>query len=184
MSKRKGIKNNRKKRKVKLMKISDKPYVIGSGIFMLLFFLWTQFSNNGDINESELITIKGKLNSELIHKSTGGAQKTHYWVFSIKNQPINFSIGGYAKTNFDSKTFKKIESKESNITIKVDKTFYNKIIQNSSKKEIGVKYLFSNNHEYFDLNDYNKNKKTDMKVSYLFLILGIGAIIFGLRMKK
>ena len=84
MSKRKKIRNNRKKRYKKEVKKSDKPFVIGFGKFMILIFLWSQFSNNGDINESELLTINGKLNSDLIQESSGGTQKTYYWTFLMK----------------------------------------------------------------------------------------------------
>jgi len=184
VSKRKRIKNNRKKGRIKKTEKSDKPFVIGFGIFMLLFFLWAQFSNNGDINESELFIIKGKLNSELIQESTGGTQKTYYWVFSIKDQPIDFSIGGVAKWSFDSELFEKIESNQSDITVKVVKKEYAELVKKSNRKKIGIKYLSSNNRKYFDLKDYNENNKTDHKFSYLFLISGIGVLIYGWKMKK
>ncbi|MCD8448065.1 hypothetical protein [Tenacibaculum finnmarkense] len=184
MSKRKRIQNNKKKKKNKITKKSDKPFVIGDGIFMVLFFLWIQFSNSGDINESELLTISGNLNSELIKESTGGARQTYFWTFLIENQPVKFSISNYAKMSFDSKIFKKTESNQSEITVKVDKEFYEKSIKNSKNKTVGVKYLASKNRKYFNLKDYNKNKETDMKLSYIFLIIGIGGIIYGLIMKK
>ncbi|WCC44033.1 hypothetical protein PJW08_09465 [Tenacibaculum finnmarkense] len=86
--------------------------------------------------------------------------------------------------SFDSKIFKKTESNQSEITVKVDKEFYEKSIKNSKNKTVGVKYLASKNRKYFNLKDYNKNKETDMKLSYIFLIIGIGGIIYGLIMKK
>ena len=184
MSKRKKIVNNRKKRKakkrqkVKKTKKIDRLFVFGVGALMVLFFLFLKFSYKGNITESELITIKGKLNSDLIQKSTGGTKKTYYWVFSIKNQPIEFSIGGSTKWSFDSNSFKRLESKKSDITVKVDKKTYEK-----ADTKIGIKYLATNNKKYFDLNDYNKNKETDMRFSYFFLILGIGALIYGFKMK-
>lgn len=184
MRKRKKIGNNRKKRKKKEIKKSDKPFVIGFGIFMILIFLWSQFSNNGDISESELLTINGKLNSELIQESSGGTQKTYFWTFLIKNQPVKFSIGGIAKVGFDSKLFKKTETNQSEITVKVDREIYEKSIKDSRNKAVGIKYLASKNRKYFDLKDYNENKKTDIKFSYIFLIIGIGGIIYGLGMKK
>ncbi|MDO6812593.1 hypothetical protein [Tenacibaculum soleae] len=183
MSKRKNIRNNRKKKNVKEIKKSDKPFVFGFGIFMILFFLLGQFTNSGDINESELLTISGKLNSELIQESTGRTRKIYFWTFLIKNQPIKFSIGGYAKPSFDSKLFKKTETNQSEVTVKVDREFYEKSIKNS-KNEVGIKYLASKNRKYFDLKNYNQNRKTDIKFSYIFLIIGIGGIIYGLRMKK
>ncbi|WP_139959507.1 hypothetical protein [Flavicella sediminum] len=184
MSKRKNIRNNRKKRNIKEIKKSDKPFVIGFGIFMILFFLWGQFSNNGNISESELLTITGKLNSELIRESSGGTQKTYFWTFLMKNQPVKFSIGGIAKVGFDSKLFKKTETNQSEITVKVDREFYAKSIKDSKGKTVGIKYLATKNRKYFDLKDYNENKKTDMKFSYIFLIIGIGGIIYALGMKK
>ena len=184
MSNRNKSRNNRKKRKEKEVEKSDKPFVIGFGIFMIIVFLWSQFSNNGDISESELLTINGKLNSELIQESSGGTQKTYFWTFLIKNQPVKFSIGGIAKVDFDSKLFKEKETNQSEITVKVDREFYEKSIKDSRNKTVGIKYLASKNREYFDLKKYNENKKTDMKFSYIFLIIGIGGIVYGLGMKK
>ena len=97
---------------------------------------------------------------------------------------MKFSIGGIAKVGFDSKLFKKTETNQSEITVKVDREFYEKSIKNSRNKAVGIKYLVSKNRKYFDLKDYNENKKTDMKFSYIFLIIGIGGIIYGLGMKK
>ena len=184
MSKRNKIRNNRKKRKNKEIKKSDKPFVIGFGIFMIIVFLWSQFSNNGDINQSELLTINGKLNSELIQESSGGTQKTYFWTFLIKNQPVKFSIGGIAKVNFESELFKNTETTLSEITLKVNKKNYEKSIKESKNKTLGIKYLSSNNRKYFDLKDYNENRKSEMKFSFIFLIVGIGGIIYGLGMKK
>ncbi len=183
MSKRKRLQNKRKKRKDKKTKKSDKPFVIGFGIIMVLFFLCSLFANNNDINESELLTLSGKLNSELIQESTGGTQKTYFWTFLIKNQPIKFSIGGYAKPSFDSKLFKKTETNQSELTVKVDREFYENSIKNS-KNKVGIKYLASKNRKYFDSKDYNQNRKTDKKFSYIFLIIGIGGIVYGLVMKR
>ena len=143
MSNRNKSRNNRKKRKEKEVKKSDKPFVIGFGIFMIIVFLWSQFSNNGDISESELLTINGKLNSELIQESSGGTQKTYFWTFLIKNQPVKFSIGGIAKVDFDSKLFKEKETNQSEITVKVDREFYEKSIKDSRNKTVGIKYLAS-----------------------------------------
>lgn len=184
MSKRKNIRNNRKKKNIKEIKKSDKTFVFGFGIFMILIFIWGQFTNTGDISESELLTLNGKLNSELIQESSGGTQKTYFWTFLLKNQPLKFSIGGIAKVGFDSKLFKKTETNQSEITVKVDREFYKKSIKDSKNKTIGIKYLATNNRKYFDLKDYNENKKTDMNFSYIFLIIGIVGIIYAFRMKK
>jgi hypothetical protein len=51
---------------------------MGFGFILLICFYWFQFSNNEVLQESELITIKGKLNSQLEQKSHGGKQKTYY----------------------------------------------------------------------------------------------------------
>ena len=184
MSNRNKSRSNRKKRKEKKVKKSDKPFVIGFGIFMIIVFLWSQFSNNGNINQSELLTINGKLNSELIQESSGGTLKTYFWTFLIKNQPVKFSIGGIAKVNFESELFKNTETNQSEITIKVHKKTYEKVIKESKNKAVAIKYLSSNNRKYFDLKDYNENRKSEMKFSYIFLIVGIGGIIYGLGMKK
>ena len=184
MSKIKRIRNNKKKQQRKEGKKSDRPFVIGFGIFMCLIFLWAQFSNNGEISESELLTINGKLNSELTQEYSGGTQKTYFWTFLLENQPVKFSIGGIAKVNFESELFKNTETNQSEITIKVNEKTYEKAIKESKSKAVGIKYLTSNHRKYFDLKDYNKNRESEMEFSYIFLIIGIGGIIYGLGMKK
>lgn len=169
------------KRKNKEIITSNKPFVIGFGIIMVLLFFWGQFSNIGNIKESELIEIKGKLNSELIKKYSAGAK---FWIFFLKDQPVKFSIDGIAKGIFNSKIFKSKETNESEITVKINKEKYEKSIKESKNKTIEIKYLSSNNGIYFDLNDFNEGRKAEKKFSYLFLILGIGGITYGLGMKK
>lgn len=184
MSKRKRIRINKKKQERKKGKKSDRPFIIGFGVFMCLIFLWGQFSINEEISESELLTINGKLNSLLKQESSGGTQKTYFWTFLLKNQPVKFSIGGIAKVNFESELFKNTETSQSQITLKVNEKTYEKAIKKSKSKAVGIKYLSSNHRKYFDLKDYNKNRESEMEFSYIFLIVGIGGIIYGLRMKK
>ena len=177
MSKRKIIRNNRKKRNNKKIKTSNKPFVIGFGVIMILLFFWGQYSYSGNINESELIEIKGKLNSELIKEYR---MKAKTWVFSIKDEPIKFLV--YKK--FNSKLFQSTETNESEITVKINKEVYEKTVKDSRSKTIEIKYLSSNNRIYFDLEDYNEGRKSEIKISYLFLVIGIGGIIYSLGMKK
>jgi|TARA_B110000240_G_C13244752_1_gene344778 hypothetical protein len=177
VSKRKRIGNNRKKRNNKEIETPIKPFIIGFGIIAILIFLWVQFSYKGDINESELIDVSGKLNSELIKKYSGGRK---FWIFLIKDEPIKFSICG----NFNSKLFKSTETNESEITVKINKEIYEKSVKELQNKTVEIKSLSSNNIKYFDLKDYNEAKKSELENSYLFLIIGIGGIIYGLVMKK
>ena len=169
-------------------KNSDWYYVVGAGILLICFFCWTWFAGRKEIKESELVTISGLLDSELIRESTGGSSKTYYWTLRLKEHPVIFTIGAHGYSIFNSSLFKEQETANSYITVKVNKDSYDhakkSFISDDKLNEVGIKSLKTTKRNYFNLEELNAERKSDHKYSYIFLIVGLVFSGLGLRMKK
>ena len=184
MSRRKDSRNNRKRSTKKRIKKSNKPYVIGWGVIFILFFIIGKISY-APINESELMTVEGDLSSKLIQESSGGTQKKYFWTFTLKDQPVRFSVQSYAYDLIDVDLFQKTESKASKIKVQVNANYYKTILANPKKySKVYVVALTSSKRHYFSVYDYKNAYEEDQKFLYVFLFIGVISFIFGLSMKK
>ena len=131
------------------------------------------------------MTIEGDLSSKLVHEFSGGTQKTYFWTFTLKDQPVRFSVQSYAYDLFDAGLFQKTESKASKIKAQVNTNYYKKISANPKKySKIYVVGLASNTRRYFSVSDYKNTYEEQQIFLYVFLFIGIISFISGLYMKK
>lgn len=193
----KGKKKNSYAQKMWHYKI-QRRYGIGFstlGILLLLFFGNMYLKKNSDILPENLAKIEGTVLKDIEIKKYGERKSSRIIEIELAEYPkFKFELGGYGLTATRVKRLLANVLKGDKMEIEILKDQFQKKItkevplrfwdKSFNYRIISIYGLKDEQNSYFDLNQFNKNKKSDNNSGAIYIFLGFSLFIFGYGIYK